>query len=1785
MCPPEASSSAAPDANRASFHALRQRWLDMDGTSDSGNFGDGGGGGSGNGGTGSDGGGSGGGGGGGGGGTTTPGAVGGIPRSQVPSPIGARPRLPSVIGGPIITSSTVTIQIDLPIAPAVSASPVVPTIVVDPPCRASVTLLSTADADKGDEQATPDPSDDEAASETTPSPRPVSPMMATAAAATATATATAAASSMPIPRCDVGGSASASHLPSLLQPDSPGPRLEPSFGSLSDLTAGSQAGSLSTSQALRRRLSRVISMQYGSSGSLAASSSDLSAPSGRGPSSTTHLPPEILLGGDHLGGSLAGTMATSPVGDMAGTPSPVTSDTPLGPPRPGLVLPLGMAPSPSAPLSAGSPSPAGRRSFMALSPSASRSTDSLHSTGTGGAATSSEEVAQLLRQLTEADAAATGQADDPAGALPARPPPSHYSRLMSQSETPQRGRLRSGTFGLQPVITATLAGPAASGSPGITAVSTPGPDGSPAMSALPASPRAMMSTPPPASIGSPHAAGAAYRPLHVASSPGLMAMGTASPASPPSVLLLSPPALALDGVEDPADGASDTPSTPTTASMAATTAASSGGSIESGPSLADLAAGAGGSFERYVQLRRAAEQQNALAPAAEPFASASSASLADSTSRQGPEGGPALPAGAPVPRPRLLDTVMAMQDELAILGPEAWYMMEEGVSPDMLDHLGDLSNPLLGMENLRASAIGIAPPAGGPPGQLPLPRQSHAGSPSSETLAGLARISRSLRRPSLPGTSGGAFLPIGARAQLGTSIAGAPSAVGKDLELPVPLASVPASAQHQHAHHVQHPRKEAPAAIATTGVAAAAAAAATANVAAAGAATVAPPAGIIPDYARCNYQPPLYPSSVYVKKFRARTSVRSFIVGDGVVLTGSSGIRSWSMKSGECLKTGCFELETSKVNSLIFCPFDIKGTIVWAGCSDGSLLVFNIATGVLLATWRRPGSGAGDAQVDGHAPAPSDAHTSIAPTAAFLSTPDAVRPVLPTAEPGSGGPAGPQQPSPIPGGPDAAGGVELSTDSTSIELVALFFDPGTPLGVSSDTGQYIPPRVVALSADGAVTIFNSKPATPVSHASLLGGFFDQFTVEYVHLGVTRATQSVFIPPQLIGEVPVRAAGGQEANVSVYEPSALWLAKRHRAWVFSNFNSRRCQSLDTDGVFHAAARAAVAAAAESAAAEDSLLGGDEVPAEALGPGRHHRSMSVASAMRTGSGGPVSDSGAESASNVPSGGAAKRAALEASSSGASTITGVAALMNGEYVCTGHQDGRILIWRKRPYGLSAVTSPGAGAGAGGSSARPGSVHGALVASGSHVFDLFNFITMGEPVTSLSAITDSPLLWVGFGSGKIAILDASDNWNCAKEWKAHKSPVLQIVLPQSSLLSTAASLAENGRIRFWDSLLRADSILLSLKAQEALYCQYTDAHVGVFSWNVSGTSPFSIGPVNLARMFFPGCDAFRRGGPSGRFRRAAGSAPPASAPGDVPDLLVIGLQEVVELDLNRKNAKQFLKDVRSEQALSNWHHTISGALRYAHPNRYFTCVDSKAMIGLMIFVFAADKIGPLVRSVAVDSTKTGLGGKAGNKGSVGVRLRVLDSSFCFLNCHLAAGQTRSKDRDSDAAAILKSTQFPSARREADRVAFINGGDGSRALDHEFCFFFGDLNYRVDMTPAEAWQALQRGGSLNALAAMLNRDQFRAHQPRNALRVFNEARIRFPPTYKLVKGTHSYDIGSERTPSWCDRILSRGLGIQQTHGRARLGPFPGRRASPDAANLAAKEGQAQSSGTYAGLL
>jgi alpha-D-ribose 1-methylphosphonate 5-triphosphate synthase subunit PhnG len=68
---------------------------------------------------------------------------------------------------------------------------------------------------------------------------------------------------------------------------------------------------------------------------------------------------------------------------------------------------------------------------------------------------------------------------------------------------------------------------------------------------------------------------------------------------------------------------------------------------------------------------------------------------------------------------------------------------------------------------------------------------------------------------------------------------------------------------------------------------------------------------------------------------------------------------------------------------------------------------------------------------------------------------------------------------------------------------------------------------------------------------------------------------------------------------------------------------------------------------------------------------------------------------------------------------------------------------------------------------------------------------------------------------------------------------------------------------------------------------------------------------------------------------------------------------------------------------------------------------------------------LAPAIRHVESATKKTGLQGLAGNKGGVGIRFSLYDSTMCLMTCHLAAGHSNVAERNADYKTVNEGLRF----------------------------------------------------------------------------------------------------------------------------------------------------------------
>ncbi|KAK5938159.1 hypothetical protein PMZ80_009748 [Knufia obscura] len=422
--------------------------------------------------------------------------------------------------------------------------------------------------------------------------------------------------------------------------------------------------------------------------------------------------------------------------------------------------------------------------------------------------------------------------------------------------------------------------------------------------------------------------------------------------------------------------------------------------------------------------------------------------------------------------------------------------------------------------------------------------------------------------------------------------------------------------------------------------------------------------------------------------------------------------------------------------------------------------------------------------------------------------------------------------------------------------------------------------------------------------------------------------------------------------------------------------------------------------------------------------------------------------------------------------------------------------------------------------------------------IYSLQDYSCMGSmkvsdyKINAMTIVGDK--LWAVYKTGKVYVYDTSSTpWKIKKDWKAHEGPATGILLDPSSVWllgrSQVATAGHDGFVRLWDGMLEDDWVEASMHARDEEYCTFRDVRAAVTSWNCGATNPIMLNTHFIA-------DAIH-----------AEEAEP-------PEILVFGFQEVVDLEDRTVTAKSifgFGKKKESKAAdqqqhqskvYREWRDYLARCIRKYIPHHEYMELHTSSLIGLFSCIFVRKEERLNIIKDARQEVKCGMGGHYGNKGALLCRFVLDSSSLCFINCHLAAGQSNTAHRNNDVATILESEGLPPEPNLDIRTSlYVGGGDGRQILDHETCILNGDLNYRIDAMPRNI---VVKHIQQNELSKLLDRDQLNVSRKRVAgfrLAPFTELPITFPPTYKYDVGSDTYDSSDKkRSPAWCDRLLYR---------------------------------------------
>jgi hypothetical protein len=284
-----------------------------------------------------------------------------------------------------------------------------------------------------------------------------------------------------------------------------------------------------------------------------------------------------------------------------------------------------------------------------------------------------------------------------------------------------------------------------------------------------------------------------------------------------------------------------------------------------------------------------------------------------------------------------------------------------------------------------------------------------------------------------------------------------------------------------------------------------------------------------------------------------------------------------------------------------------------------------------------------------------------------------------------------------------------------------------------------------------------------------------------------------------------------------------------------------------------------------------------------------------------------------------------------------------------------------------------------------------------------------------------------------------------------------------------------------------------------------HDDVKVWVGTYNVSGASP----PESLEQWIVPPYK-------------------------DAKDLYVFGVQEIGPASNREAWGKAFAAHLKMPTGNKIYPPGTAG-----DADLTYRLVDHVYMWEMGMWVFARSSHIPDITSVSHADLPTGVGvAKAitgvqlGNKGGIGCGLKWRETSLAFVMCHLAArpDAVRLKQRENDYKEIVRKLKL-------NTVDSHTKLDFTHSFDH--VFFFGDLNYRIDL-PFDRVVTLYKQKQWSGILA---HDQLvRETAMRKVFVGFNEARIDFPPTYRWERDTEEFSWKRGQAPSYADRCLARSL-------------------------------------------
>ncbi|NXO03557.1 INP5E phosphatase, partial [Rhinopomastus cyanomelas] len=304
-------------------------------------------------------------------------------------------------------------------------------------------------------------------------------------------------------------------------------------------------------------------------------------------------------------------------------------------------------------------------------------------------------------------------------------------------------------------------------------------------------------------------------------------------------------------------------------------------------------------------------------------------------------------------------------------------------------------------------------------------------------------------------------------------------------------------------------------------------------------------------------------------------------------------------------------------------------------------------------------------------------------------------------------------------------------------------------------------------------------------------------------------------------------------------------------------------------------------------------------------------------------------------------------------------------------------------------------------------------------------------------------------------------------------------------SLLAPIRSKDVRNRSYLGGSLLASGALL----GAEELSRYFPDRNIGIFvaTWNMQGQKEL---PVNLDDFLLPTDHDYAQ------------------------DMYVIGVQE------GCPDRREW--EIRLQETLGPHYVMLYSA---AHGVLYMSIFIRRDLIW-----FCSEVEYATVTTRIVSQIKT--------KGALGICFTFFGTSFLFITSHFTSGDSKVNERKQDYNKTIQALTLPKNVPDTNPYK-SSSNDVTTRFDE--VFWFGDFNFRLNKDRETVDSILNQNPETD-VSKLLVYDQLTSEMSRGSIfKGFQEADIKFRPSYKFDIGKDSYDTTSkQRTPSYTDRVVYR---------------------------------------------